>query len=77
MFKICVFTVLVAVAWAANLPVDVIHEGKIVNGVQTTVKELPYQVSVQLKYYGKFFHICGGALISGNVVVSAAHCFHP
>jgi secreted trypsin-like serine protease len=77
MFRICLITfAFVALGWAANLPLDG-QEGRIVNGVQASIKELNYQVSVQIKYYGKFFHICGGALVSGNVVVSAAHCFYP
>jgi secreted trypsin-like serine protease len=76
MFRISILVALVALSCAANLPLNQ-QEGKIVNGVQASIKELNYQVSVQIKFYGRFFHICGGALISGNVVVSAAHCFHP
>ncbi|XP_016957100.1 trypsin alpha [Drosophila biarmipes] len=46
-------------------------DGRIVGGEVTTIGEFPYQVSVQLN--GQ--HICGGAVIAHNFVLTAAHCF--
>ncbi|XP_017072652.1 trypsin beta [Drosophila eugracilis] len=46
-------------------------DGRIVGGEVTTITEFPYQVSVQLN--GQ--HICGGAVIGDQFVLTAAHCF--
>lgn len=43
---------------------------KIVGGVDIDIREAPYQVSLQ--YFGA--HICGGAIISKDYVITAAHC---
>ncbi|XP_016986391.2 trypsin beta [Drosophila rhopaloa] len=59
--------VLVAYAGATPTPFD----GRIVGGEVTTIGQFPYQVSVQLN--GQ--HICGGAVIGDNFVLTAAHCF--
>lgn len=45
-------------------------DGRIVGGTTTTIEEYPYQISLQ--YYGR--HICGGSIISNEIVVTAAHC---
>nr|AXF35736.1 serine protease 2 [Holotrichia oblita] len=50
-------------------------DGKIIGGVNATIEEFPYQVSVQ--EYGEnniHVHICGGAIISSDYVLTAAHC---
>ncbi|KAL1491816.1 hypothetical protein ABEB36_012354 [Hypothenemus hampei] len=56
-----------------NFPIDLCIETntRIVGGNITDIKHLPYQVSI--KYFG--LHFCGGALITRNTVLSAAHCF--
>lgn len=43
---------------------------RIVGGRNTSIKVLPYQVSVRLQNR----HYCGGSIISSNWVVTAAHC---
>ncbi|XP_013113239.2 trypsin-like [Stomoxys calcitrans] len=45
--------------------------GRIVNGVDTTIQDHPYQVSLQTN---KGDHFCGGSIISEDIVVTAAHC---
>ncbi|XP_067627437.1 trypsin [Eurosta solidaginis] len=45
--------------------------GRIVNGVDTTISEHPYQVSLQSVKGG---HFCGGSIINKNTIVTAAHC---
>ncbi|XP_073844681.1 trypsin-like [Musca autumnalis] len=60
---------LVACALAGIVPDD--YEGRIVNGVDTTIEQHPYQVSLQTNSGS---HFCGGSIVSEDVVVTAAHC---
>ncbi|XP_067633206.1 trypsin 3A1-like [Eurosta solidaginis] len=46
------------------------YDGRIVGGMPTSILNFPYQVSLQ--YKGE--HICGGAIIRPNVIITAAHC---
>lgn len=43
---------------------------KIVGGHEIDIRQAPYQVSLLYRNY----HICGGAILSKNRVVTAAHC---
>nr|XP_014102106.1 trypsin-like [Bactrocera oleae] len=48
------------------------HAIGVIGGVKTTITDHPYVVSLQL---ADGTHICGGALIKKNIVVTAAQCF--
>jgi len=47
--------------------------GRIVGGVNITIEVAPYQASL-LHGLVEYLHICGGAIISKNFVITAAHC---
>lgn len=44
-------------------------DGRIVGGVQVSIKDYPYQISLQ-----RNFHMCGGSLIGLGWALTAAHC---
>ncbi|XP_037811494.1 trypsin-like [Lucilia sericata] len=69
MFRFVTLLAVVSCAFAGILPGDL--DGRIVNGVDTTIQAHPYQVSLQTN---RGFHFCGGSIISEDVVVTAAHC---
>lgn len=46
---------------------------RIVGGYSAGQGEFPYQVSIRTKSRNK--HCCGGAIISSNYILTAAHCF--
>lgn len=66
-FALCCSLQLIASASTNNVVLD----GRIVGGVETTIRQAPFLVSLQK--YGE--HWCGGSLISANFVLTAAHCF--
>ncbi|EDW12018.1 trypsin-1 [Drosophila mojavensis] len=45
------------------------QDGRIVGGVQVSIKDYPYQISLQ-----RSFHMCGGSLIGVGWALTAAHC---
>ncbi|XP_052074215.1 chymotrypsin-like serine proteinase [Mytilus californianus] len=47
---------------------------KIVGGSNADISEYPWQVSLQLRSSGSWYHICGGSIINNNWAVTAAHC---
>ncbi|XP_017123118.1 trypsin beta [Drosophila elegans] len=63
------WSLVAVVAFSSATPTP--GDGRIVGGEVTTIGQFPYQVSVQLN--GQ--HICGGAVIGDNFVLTAAHCF--
>merc|ERR1712179_203697 len=49
-------------------------ESRIVGGGLADSGEWPWQVSLQLRQFFNFAHICGGSIINSKWVVTAAHC---
>ncbi|XP_011185220.2 trypsin eta [Zeugodacus cucurbitae] len=53
--------------------------GRIINGTVASFNATKHQVSIRRRlndgYYFGTGHLCGGSLISSDVVLSAAHCF--
>ncbi|MCG8416947.1 MAG: trypsin-like serine protease [Proteobacteria bacterium] len=50
---------------------------EIIGGDETELNEYPFMVSVGVVVDDRYFHGCGGSLITDRWVVSAAHCFDP
>ena len=48
------------------------RDRRIVNGVDADQGEWPWFVSLRSAYGGD--HFCGGSLVAGDVVMTAAHC---
>lgn len=51
-------------------PLNGPNKGRIVNGEDTTINTIPFQVS--LEFFGT--HTCGGAIVTGDTILTAAHC---
>lgn len=49
-----------------------LFDGKIVGGTDTDISQHPFQVSIQFAENGR--HLCGGAIITNTVILTAAHC---
>ncbi|XP_015341041.1 proproteinase E isoform X1 [Marmota marmota marmota] len=48
--------------------------GRVVNGEDAVPYSWPWQVSLQYKKNGVFYHTCGGSLIAPDWVLTAGHC---
>jgi trypsin len=49
-------------------------DGKIVGGVAIEITQAPYQVSIARASGTGFYHVCGGSIITNNIILTAAHC---
>lgn len=58
-----------------QIEMDDSREGRIVGGSYANIADLSYQASVQMKFNNQYRHFCGGAIVSPDRIVSAAHCF--
>ena len=48
---------------------------RIVGGEDTTIRDYPWQVSLQISFDGSSWsHTCGGSIIDEKWVITAAHC---
>ncbi|KAF2882268.1 hypothetical protein ILUMI_23888 [Ignelater luminosus] len=47
--------------------------GRIVGGINTTIEDYPYQLSVEILSQNGM-HVCGASLLKPNVALTAAHC---
>lgn len=58
---------------------EVEPELKIVGGKDAERGNHPHIISLQYNYPGmnRMFHTCGGAIVSPEFIVTAAHCIHP
>ncbi|RZC39838.1 Trypsin domain containing protein [Asbolus verrucosus] len=56
--------------WGPASPSEQSVGSRIVGGEDTSVLDIPYQISLRLQDY----HFCGGAIISAIYIVTAAHC---
>ncbi|XP_066249369.1 trypsin 3A1-like [Euwallacea similis] len=71
MFVIVFYFSMIALNGCSGYNSSVLVDTKIVGGDIEDIRNRPYQVSIQLNN----MHFCGGALITTNTVISAAHCF--
>lgn len=60
-----------------EIPCGIRHgyeDNRIVGGVPATYGEFPWLVSLQLFMGNMSKHICGGAIVHSNWILTAAHC---
>nr|ACF93734.1 serine protease 1 [Hypoderma diana] len=72
MLKFVILVCTVAYVFSAVVPGGMLPQldGRIVGGITSDIKNLPWQVSIQR--WGN--HFCGGSILNENIIVTAAHC---
>ncbi|KAI9925840.1 hypothetical protein MW887_005646 [Aspergillus wentii] len=50
-------------------------EDEIIKGTESPIQKFPWQVSIQSSVAKQ--HICGGSILSGKYILTAAHCMNP
>lgn len=50
------------------------NTNRITGGSNAARNQLPYQVSIQVKYFTDFEHFCGGSIVSPTYVVTSGYC---
>ncbi|XP_044730887.1 trypsin-1-like [Chrysoperla carnea] len=69
--NVCIFAILLWIVDSRGVSFRPHLDGRIVGGVDATIEQYPYQVSLQTPSGS---HFCGGSVISPSVVLTAAHC---
>ncbi|XP_070956371.1 chymotrypsin-like elastase family member 2A isoform X1 [Macaca nemestrina] len=74
MIRTLLLSALVAGALSCGVPTYPPSVTRVVGGEEATPNSWPWQVSLQYTSNGKWYHTCGGSLITNNWVLTAAHC---
>lgn len=70
MFRILtIFWFFLVSTFGDNLSVPSL-DGRIVGGINSTIQDSPHQISLRLDDS----HVCGGSILTENMVLTAAHC---
>lgn len=75
--SLLVITTAVWTGTAAHRPVSALSAPLIVNGIQATITQRPYQAAILNTGYGSTRtqqFICGGAVVAPTIVITAGHC---
>ena len=67
-------TVLMVISLLQLAQGEVEEDKMIVGGKDAEEGKYPFYVKINIKYKGRFFHNCGGALISPEYILTAANC---
>uniref|UniRef100_A0A3Q3WHV2 Peptidase S1 domain-containing protein n=1 Tax=Mola mola TaxID=94237 RepID=A0A3Q3WHV2_MOLML len=70
------FGLLISLIWAKPPPNYKVHNERVVGGNNAAPNTWKWQVSLQIDSYGDgyYYHICGGSIIDGSHIMTAAHC---
>lgn len=67
---LCFSAFTITISSAAPLEHVSINRPRIVNGTDAVIDHIPFQVS--LEFFNS--HTCGGAILNGDTIITAAHC---